>query len=379
MKLQDIGVAIVGTGFMGPAHTEALRRVGVDVRGILGSSPSKSARAAESLGIPTGYRSYDDLLADDSVHAVHITTPNKFHHAMVIAALDAGKHVLCEKPLAMTSAESLDLVRRAEASGLHAGVNYNIRFYPSCLEAAARDVGKVHSVQGSYVQDWLLYDTDYNWRVLASEGGELRAIADIGTHWLDLVTFVTGDRVASVMADLKTIHPVRRRPKGEVETFSNVQATDLIETAIETEDQGAVLIRFQSGATGMLWVSQATAGRKNRLQFEIGGAHGSIAWDSDSANHLWLGHRTKPNELLDKDASLMSRGAAYHASYPGGHAEGYPDSFKQCFRAFYDAIRGEPGPVAYPSFADGHREIRICEAILASHRAGAWQAVEEDL
>lgn len=378
MDYHDIGVAIVGSGFMGPAHTEALRRLGISVRGILGSSEEKSTRAAAQLGIPRAYATYDELLADERIHSVHITTPNKHHHSMVVAALDAGKHVLCEKPLAMNAAESRDLVNRAKASQVEAGVNYNIRFYPLCIEAANSCIGNVHSVQGSYVQDWLLFDTDYNWRVLASEGGDLRAVADIGTHWLDLVGYVTGLRVESVFADLKTIHLVRNRPVGEVETFSKSTNAELVETPITTEDQGAVLLRFAGGATGVLWVSQATAGRKNRLQFEIGGAEGSLAWDSENPNELWRGKRTQANEVLPKDPGLLSPAAAHHTSYPGGHAEGYPDSFKQCFRAFYDAVRGEPGPVAYPSFEDGHREILLCEAILESHRHGRWTRVEEN-
>lgn len=361
---------------MGPAHTEALRRLGIPVKGILDVTPEKSALAAETLGLPKGYETFESVLSDPDVKAVHITTPNKLHHDMVAAALDAGKHVLCEKPLAMNSVESKDLVERTAKSGLQAGVNYNMRFYPCCLEAAQRNVGPVHSIQGSYVQDWLLYDTDFNWRVLASEGGELRAIADIGTHWLDLVTAITGDHVESVFADLKTVHPVRRRPKGEVETFSSSKDTDLIDVPITTEDQGGVLLRFRSGGTGTLWVSQATAGRKNRLTFEIAGASGAVAWDSDAPNDLWLGHRSQPNELLTKDGSLMSPAAAYHASYPGGHAEGYPDSFKQSFKAFYDAVRGQPGKAPFASFADGHREIVTCEAILKSHREGRWVRVE---
>jgi predicted dehydrogenase len=375
----DISVAIVGTGFMGPAHTDALRRLGVRITGITGSSPAKSSAAAASLGLPKGYPDFAAVLADDSVSAVHITTPNRWHHQMVTDALTAGKHVMCEKPLAMNSQESADLVAKAAASGLHAGVNYNLRFYPLALESAERvrsgATGAIHSITGSYVQDWLLFPNDYNWRVLSEEGGELRAIADIGTHWLDLVAAISGLKVTQVLADLKTIHPVRNRPVGEVQTFSGTQADATEPVEISTEDQGAVLLRLSNGATGVLWVSQATAGRKNRLSLELAGAKSTLAWDSELPNELFVGHRNEPNQRLLKDPGLLQGTARYHAGYPGGHNEGYPDSFKQCFRAFYDAILGIEGAAAYPTFTDGHQEILLCEAILKSHREQTWTAV----
>ena len=372
--------AIAGTGFMGPAHAEGLRRLGVPVLGILGSTPEKSRRAAEALAIPRAYASYDELLADADVQVVHVTTPNRLHYPMARAALEHGKHVLCEKPLAMTSAESAELVELAKRSGHAAGVNYNIRFYPLCLEARARvrrgDLGPVHAVQGSYVQDWLLFDTDYNWRVLADEGGALRAVADIGTHWLDLVQTITGLPVEAVCADLQTVHPLRRRPKGEVQTFAGKLGpeADLEPVEVTTEDQGAVMLRLRGGARGCLWVSQVTAGRKNRLSYEIGGARSALAWDSERPNELWLGHRDRANETLLKDPSLLAESVRPFAGYPGGHNEGYPDTFKQCFRAFYDYIRaGEPSaPPIFPTFEDGHAELRLCEAILESHRTRRW-------
>jgi predicted dehydrogenase len=369
--MTGLAAAIAGTGFMGPAHAEGLRRLGVPVVGILGSTPEKSRRAAAALSIPRAYASYDELLADSEVQVVHVTTPNRLHYPMAKAALEAGKHVLCEKPLAMTSRESAELVELAK--GKRAGVNYNIRFYPLCLEARERvargDIGQVHSVHGSYVQDWLLFDTDYNWRVLADEGGALRAVADIGTHWLDLVQTITGSRVEALCADLGTLHPVRQRPRGEVQTFAGASAdADLIPVEIDTEDLGGILLRFQNGARGSLWVSQATAGRKNRLTYEIGGASGALAWDSEQPNELWIGHRDRANETLAKDPALLSDGARPFAGYPGGHAEGYPDTFKQCFRAFYDGA-------GYPTFADGHHEIVLCERILESHRQQRWVKV----
>ncbi|MEA3375137.1 MAG: Gfo/Idh/MocA family oxidoreductase, partial [Chloroflexota bacterium] len=216
--------AVVGTGFMGRTHTEALRRLDIDVVGIVGSSPEKSRQAAEREGVSKAYATYDELVGDADVQVVHITTPNHLHFAQASEALRAGKHVMCEKPLAMTSHETGRLVALAEETGLTAGVNYNIRFYPLNVEARELvrrgDLGDVYSIVGSYVQDWLVYPTDYNWRVLADRGGKLRAVADIGTHWLDLVQTITGLKVERVCADLQTVHPTRSRPTDEVETFS---------------------------------------------------------------------------------------------------------------------------------------------------------------
>ena len=266
------------------------------------------------------------------------------------------------------------------ATGLLAGVNYNIRFYPLNIEARARiqagELGDVFSVYGSYVQDWLLYPTDYNWRVLAEEGGALRAVADIGTHWMDLMQMVTGLEITGVYADLKTVHHVRRRPKGEVETFSaKVQEIDATEEIdIDTEDCGSILLRFKGGAVGNLWVSQLTAGRKNALRYEIAGAKRALAWNSESPNELWIGERNVPNQQLIRDPGLVSAAARTYITYPGGHNEGYDDTFKQCFKAFYDYLHAGDfsAPRPFPTFADGHREIVLCEAVLRSHREQCW-------
>ncbi|MBL8873040.1 MAG: Gfo/Idh/MocA family oxidoreductase, partial [Planctomycetaceae bacterium] len=284
--MTSLTAAVVGTGFIGPVHVEALRRAGVRVTGILGSTANKSQAAANALQLPKGYESFEDVLADKEVDAVHITTPNRFHFEQAKAVLKAGKHVLCEKPLAMTSSESAELVEVARNSGLAAAVAYNIRFYPLCHEAAARvrsgSVGKLFHIVGSYTQDWLLYPTDYNWRVSSTEGGKLRAIADIGTHWLDLVQFIVGEKVKSVCADLSTLHTQRYRNRGSSETFSQARPTqdthDLV--PIDTEDCGCVMLRFANGAQGVLWVSQCTAGKKNALHFELSGSEQSLIWDS---------------------------------------------------------------------------------------------------
>jgi predicted dehydrogenase len=380
------GSAVVGTGFIGPVHVEALRRLGRPVVGVLGSSPAKGQAAAAAWHVPKAYQSYEELLADPAVAVVHLTSPNRHHFDQCRRALQAGKHVLCEKPLAMTSAETAGLVALAEKSPVVAAVCYNVRFYPLCLEARQRlargDLGAVYHVTGSYVQDWLLYKTDFNWRVLAEEGGALRAVADIGTHWMDLLQAITGLQVEHVLADLRTILPVRQRPPaGSVETFQSKaqQLGTSEEVRIDTEDYGSVLVRFRGGASGCFSVSQVTAGRKNCIRFEIAAARGSLAWDSERPNELWLGHRERPNELLLRDPSLLQPAVRRYANYPGGHNEGFPDTFKQLFRAVYEYIEAGDlnAPRAFPTFADGHREVVLCEAILRSHREGGWVTVSE--
>jgi predicted dehydrogenase len=379
-------VAVVGAGFIGPVHVEGLRRAGQNVTGILGVDQDESRRAAETLGLPRAYHDFDEVLADSSVDAVHITTPNRLHFEMAAAVIRAGKHVMCEKPLAMTSEESAELVKIAAASGVVAGVNYNIRYYPLCLEAAARmragEIGDVHHLTGSYVQDWLFHPTDFNWRVLAEEGGELRAVSDIGTHWLDLIHAITGLEVEAVCADLRTVYPVRKRPIGEVETYSGKtdtpQATEPIN--VNTEDYGSILLRFRGGARGCVHVSQVTAGRKNCLRYELAGSKQALAWNSELPNELWIGHRDQPNESLIRDPALIGDHARAYTHYPGGHNEGFPDTFKQCFRSFYGYIDAGDmdAPPTYPTFADGHREIVLCEAILRSHREGCWVEILGD-
>ncbi len=369
------GVALVGTGFIGPVHTEALARLGKRLVGVLGSTPEKSKQAAKSLRAERGYDCFADLLLDRDVAVVHLTSPNRHHFAQAADCLQAGKHVVCEKPLAMNAQESAQLVALAAQSPNVAAVCYNIRYYPLCLEMRQRiasgELGEIYHVSGSYTQDWLLHETDFNWRVLSSEGGKLRAVADIGTHWLDLVQFLTGQAVNEVCADLKTLLPTRRRPVGSVETFqSNVAAT--VPIAVDTEDYGSCLLGFTGGARGVFNVSQMLAGRKNCVQVEIAGSKGSLAWNSERPNELWLGHRGRANQLLVRDPALLHPEVRPFANYPGGHNEGFPDTFKQLFRAVYQTIEAQ-APVTFPTFADGHREIVLCEAIWQSHVERRWQ------
>lgn len=378
--MRALGVAVVGTGFIGPVHVEGLRRAGLQVTGILGSSYEKSQAAAAVLGLPHAYRDLNEILQDDDVQSVHITTPNRFHFGQASAVIRAGKHIMCEKPLAMNSSESGELVRMAAGAGIVAGVNYNIRYYPLCREAAERrrngQLGNVFHVAGSYVQDWLFHQSDFNWRVLSEEGGELRAVADIGTHWLDLIRHITGLEIVEVCADLQTVYPERTRPTGGVETFSSkVSKSKAVQTVpIDTDDYGCIMLRFGNGARGVVWVSQVTAGRKNCVRFEIAGSQQSLAWNSETPNELWIGHRDQANETLIRDPGLLTPAARAIATYPGGHNEGFPDTFKQCFREFYSYIEQDDfsAPRPFPTFEDGHNEILLCEAILKSHRQRGW-------
>jgi predicted dehydrogenase len=376
----EIGVAVVGAGFIGPVHVEALRRLGLPVRGILGCDAAESQRAMQALGLPKAYATLDEVLADSSVQSVHLAVPNVLHYEFAKRVIAAGKHVICEKPLAMTSQQSGELVELAKGKRLAAGVCYNVRFYPLNLEARDRvargEVGRIFAINGSYVQDWLFNDTDYNWRVLSDQGGALRAVADIGTHWMDLVSSISGLEIESVLADLNTVHPVRKRPKGEVETFSGKLGgqRETEPVAIDTEDYGCVMFRFKGGARGSLWVSQVTAGRKNCIRYEIAGSNSALAWNSESPNELWIGRRDRPNEVLIRDPALVGQFARGYINYPGGHNEGFPDAFKQCFRAFYSYIAAGDFAAAplFPTFAEGHREVLLCEAILQSHHQQSW-------
>ncbi len=370
--IREIKAAVVGTGFIGVVHVEALRRLGVEVTGIVGSSPERAAEKARTAGLPAPYPSFEAMLADPAVEVVHLTTPNHLHFEQVRAVLAAGKHVVCEKPLAMNSEETAELLRLAEDSGLVHAVNFNIRFYAQNQDARARvergEVGEVRLISGGYLQDWLLFDTDWNWRLDPAAGGSLRAVGDIGSHWIDLVTFITGRHVEAVMADLTTFIGVRKQPTGPVETFSGASAGDTIDTTMETEDAAGILLRLTGGARAVVTISQVSAGRKNRLSWEIDGSESAMAWHSEAPEELWLGHRERPSELLLREAG----------DYPPGHAEGFPDTFKHLYRAVYAAVAngGPPDQPDYPTFADGHEEALIADAVARSHAEQRWVVVD---
>jgi predicted dehydrogenase len=380
-QLDGIGAALIGGGFIGAAHLETLRRLGVPVRGILEATPELGAARAAALGLPRAYANLKDLLGDQSVDVVHVTSPNALHYPQVAAVLAAGRHVVCEKPLAITTGESADLVRLAAEAGVVNAVNHQVRFYP--LNQHLRQVvaegglGTPRLVSGRYFQDWLLFETDWNWRLVPEDGGGLRAVADIGSHWLDLVSFLIGDRVAEVMADLATFIPIRHRPVGQVATFSSGRSSDTEPVEIHTEDTAQILLRFEGGARGCVAISQVSPGRKNSLAYQIDGASSAAAWDSEQPDQLWIGHRDRPNELLLRDPGLMRAAGVAAARLPAGHAEGFNDAFRALFAAVYRAVAagGPPDSPDYPTFADGHDILLVLDAVAESAATGTWTSV----
>ncbi len=376
--------AVIGAGFVGRAHIEALRRIPVEVRGTMVSSGDRSDAAAKALGLERAYKSVDEIVADPAVTAVHICTPNYVHFEQAAKLLRAGKHVLCEKPLAMDSRESAQLVALAKETNRVGGVAHNLRYYPLCIQAKSLvesgAIGKVNLIHGGFLQDWLTYSTDWNWRLESKLGGELRAVSDIGTHWLDLVQWLSGQRVTELCADLATVVPVRHKPRGHVESFSSAKNVATDEVPITTDDYASVLVHFEHGAKGVFTVSQVSPGRKCRLFFEINGSDGTLAWDGEDPNTLWIGRRNEPNGALIKDPSLLTSAARPYAAYPGGHAEGYPDTFVQLFHDFYNylAAGNFNAPRRFPTFATGHEELLLCDAIQKSAQARSWTQPEWD-
>lgn len=372
-----IGAAVIGTGFIGGVHIQALRRLGVNVKGVLGSSPDRGAERAKELGVPKAYASLDDLLADETIDVLHVTSPNHAHYPQVKAILAAGKNVVCEKPLAMTSEQSAEMVDLAKASGKVAAVCYNVRFYALNQQARgmveAGDLGDIRFVTGHYHQDWLAKETDWNWRLESEMGGELRSVGDIGTHWLDLTSFITGLKAEAVFAELSTFFRERQKPVGPVETFSS--AVGKTETAkVDTDDAAMIIIRYAGGARGVMSTSQVNMGRKNSLQWDIAGSKASAAWDNETPEHLFIGHRDEPNQTLMRDFSLMNATGTAAAALPPGHVEGFADSFFGLFRAVYGdvAAGGRQKGSTWATFDDGHYEMQFCDAVLRSAREGRW-------
>jgi predicted dehydrogenase len=382
-RFSEIGAAVIGSGFIGTVHIEALRRLGVNVRGVIDATPELAQDAAQRLGLPMAYPDLHAALVDPEVDIVHVTSPNQFHYPQVKAILAAGKHVLCEKPLAVTSDESRELVRLANASDRITAVNFNIRFYP--LNQHARqmvrggELGEVRLISGHYFQDWLLLDTDWNWRLEPDKGGALRAVGDIGSHWIDLTNFITGLQVQSVMADLSTFVKVRQKPVGEVETFSQERAAETEPVDMSTDDAAVILLRYANGARGAVAISQVSAGRKNSVQWEIDGAAAAAAWDSETPDHLWIGHRGRPNEILQRGAELMNEAGIAATALPGGHIEGFADSMVGHFREVYRAVLAgaPPADPLYATFEAGHHEMTVGDAVTRSAAEERWVEVED--
>jgi predicted dehydrogenase len=378
--MNRIKVGVIGTGFIGPSHIEALRRLGnIDVVALAEYSDDAAKSKSKVLGIDQHYGDYRELLKNKEIQSVHICSPNYLHYEMAKAALNAGKHVVCEKPLAVSVSEAEKLVELAEKSGLVNAVNFNIRYYPLNrqirLMVDKGDVGEIFAVQGSYLQDWLFYPADYNWRLEPERSGKSRAVADIGSHWMDLIEFVTGLRIVEVCSDFATFHKIRKKPLKPVETYAGkvLKPEDYQDIPINTEDYATVLFRLENGGRGVMTVNQVAAGRKNRLYFEIDGSKQAVAWESETPNQIWIGKRDGNNEIMMKDPSLVYPDCRDLIDYPGGHNEGFPDTFKQLFKDVYAHMSGEKsGPAVYPTFRDGLRELVLCEKIIESNQTGAW-------
>jgi predicted dehydrogenase len=380
--MKKIKTAIVGTGFMGKVHAENVRRLGnVEIAAVVGSRPQRAQQFAESFAIPIATASLQDVLNNKEIEAVHICTPNVDHFPMSLAAINAGKAVLCEKPMTMNVAEARQLVDAAKQKNAVNCLQHNLRYYPVVQQMrqmiAHGDLGDILIVQGTYSQDWLLYDTDWNWRLDAKENGKLRVMGDIGSHWMDMIQHLTGLNITAVCGDLAIFHQKRKRPKGSVETFSGkkLQPGDYEEVPVDTEDFGMVMLRLGDRARGAFTVSQMSAGRKNRFAFEIFGTKAGVAWDQEQPDTLWIGHRNEPNEIIIKDASLFYPQAATFADLPGGHSEGYDDSHKQVFKRFYARVADPSAPIDYPTFEDGLHGMILLEKVAESAEKQAWVKV----
>ncbi|KML68236.1 Gfo/Idh/MocA family protein [Pectobacterium peruviense] len=380
-----IRVGIIGSGFIGPAHIEAIRRLGfVEVVALAENSLDIAQQKARQLNIPHAYGSVADLLNHPGIDAIHNCTPNHLHAAINKQIIQAGKHVFSEKPLCMTSEEARELVALAEEKGVVHGVSFVYRQFSMVQQAASmikhQEIGRLFAVHGGYLQDWMLHDTDYNWRVEPEYGGISRAVADIGSHWCDTVQFISGRKIVEVFADFAIVHPIRKSNRNGAATFSSSDTLpEYDDKPVKTEDYATVLLRFDDGSRGSFTVSQVSAGRKNRLTFEVNGSERSLAWDQETPQQLWIGHRDKPNQLLSDDPSLLNPEAAAAVHFPGGHIEGWPDAFKNMMVNFYTYLRDgkQPGvdPFTFATFYDGANIMFIIDAIVQSHQQQTWVKV----
>ena len=378
-----IGMGLVGPGFVGAHHIDAVRRLGfVDVVAIAASTESSARRKADALGVPRAYASYDALAADPDVQVVHNTTPNYLHAPVILAALAHGKHVVSDKPLAMNAAEARRLWDAARKAGVVHAVTFNYRGNPLVQQArgmiAGGELGPVHFVHGAYLQDWLLQETDFSWRLEPEKGGQTSAVGDIGSHWCDLVQHVVGQRIVEVLADFTTVIDTRQKPATTTEAFAGASDAAREPFAVRSEDLASILVRFDGGAKGSLSVGQVCAGHKNDLWFEVNGRQASLRWLQERQNELWIGRRDAANAMLPKDPALLSPAARSYAHLPGGHQEAWADAFCNVMRDIYSVIRGERAtPPAMATFEDGYHSACIGDAVLASHtRGGVWTNVE---
>jgi predicted dehydrogenase len=378
-----LGMGIVGAGFVGPHHVDAVRRLGfVDIVAVAGSTEESGRRKAEQLGARRGYGNYEALINDPDVQVVHVATPNHLHYAVISAALAKGKHVVSDKPLAATAAESRRLVQQAKRADVVAAVTFNYRGNPLVQQArhaiAKGEIGTPTFLHGHYLQDWLLNDTDYSWRLDPEKGGASSALGDIGSHWCDLAQHITGLRITQVLGDIATVIPTRKKPRVGRDAFQTAAGAGDLETVdIRVDDLAAVLVRFDNGAKGTFSAGQVCAGHKNDLVLEVCGSKASLCWRQEQQNELWIGRREKANEILQKDPSLMDAEVRGYAHLPAGHQEAWADAFCNVIRDIYACVASGQRPEIFATFEDGYRANCIIEAILQSARQGGiWTKVE---
>jgi predicted dehydrogenase len=366
-------VGLVGVGFVGPHHLDAIRRLGfADVTGIATSSIRTARAKADELYVEKAYGDWRALIADSEIDVIDIATPTHLHAPIALAAIRAGKHVIVDKPMALTSRDARLMLAAARRAGVVHAVTFNIRYNAMLQQSRALitrgEVGDVRFVRGHYLQEWLLHDSDYNWRLEPAQGGALAMVSDAGAHWYDLAEHLTGRRITRVLADLATFIPTRRPRAGGVKR-------------VEVPDLGMVLCEFDNGARGQFATSALCAGHKNDLTIEVCGARASLRWEQERPNELWIGHRDTPNQTMLKDPALLDAGVRHYAALPGGHNEAWLDAFRNLMRNILGFIRNRRDPrgadeIAFPTFATGLRVAKIVDAIAASARAGGrWKAV----
>ncbi len=381
--MKKFRACVAGMGFVGKAHIEALRRLGnVEVVALCNTSDAQAK--ADALCVPKGYSDFREMLDKEKPDVVHVCTPNDSHYEISMYAMGRGCSVICEKPLTRTLDEAKRLADYAKTHRIMNAVNFNCRYYPQILQAKAMvragELGEIRTMHGGYLQDWLFLDTDYSWRLEPEVSGESRVFADIGSHWIDLAETVSGLKATEVLADFSTFHKTRKKPLKPIASFSGMalRPEDYEERDITTEDFCTVLFRFENGARGSCTLSQIFAGRKNQIQLSLSGSKCSLFWSSDDSNELWIGHRETFNEKAAKDPSILAPQARFAIDYPGGHVEGYPDTFKHGFRAMYAAIEsGQTEGSDFATFEDGLRKMAICEAVVQSAHTDRWVAIEE--
>lgn len=383
--MKKINVGIVGTGFIGAAHIEAIRRLGfVEVIALAENNQELAENKAKELNVPLAYDSVDKLLANPDIQAVHNCTPNYVHFEINKKIILAGKHVFSEKPLCLTSQEADELAALAEKQGVTTGVGFVYRNFAMVQQAADmvrdRQIGRIFAVNGHYLQDWMLLETDYNWRVDPKIGGKSRTVADIGSHWCDTVQFVTGKKITEVCADMSIVYPTRKAGK-QAESFAATDKDSAYELKpVETEDYACVLVRFEDGSKGSFTVSQITAGHKNDLTFDLSGSEKSLHWEQENPQYLKIGYRRQPNRILCDDPSLVNPSVQAYNHFPGGHIEGWPDAFKNMMSAFYTFIAEGKNPqrdtAKFAMFKDGAQIVHIVEAVIDSAQQGKWISVK---